>query len=152
MDAVVERLVSLVVDAAAPGVVELLAFTLISEETFVTPCVSSASAMAWLTWVAFSAEPLRETSPFCADTSIIAVADSESDWSFCLTVDSIVESSVAPVGAPTAASLVRTIVTPLSRSAWSALGSRRHSEMRVEISVVVAVVAVCDVLVAAVCC
>jgi hypothetical protein len=43
-------------------------------------------------------------------------------------------SSVAPVGAPTTESFVRTIVTPLSRSAWSSVGPRRHSVMRVETS------------------
>lgn len=49
----------------------------------------------------------------------------------------ITESSVLPVGAPTTLSFVRTIVVPLSRSAWISVGPRRHSLMRVVTSVFV---------------
>jgi hypothetical protein len=44
-------------------------------------------------------------------------------------------SSVEPVGAPTTVSFVRTIVTPRSRSLCSSEGERRHSVIRVVISV-----------------
>jgi hypothetical protein len=48
---------------------------------------------------------------------------------------SMTESSVEPVGAPTMLSLVRTMVTPRSRSVWISAGERRHSVMRVVTSV-----------------
>ena len=38
------------------------------------------------------------------------------------------------MGAPTTVSLVRTIVTPRSRSAWSSVAPRRHSVIRLEMS------------------
>jgi hypothetical protein len=52
-----------------------------------------------------------------------------------LTIVSMIESSVEPVGAPTMLSLVRTMVTPRSRSVWISAGERRHSVMRVVTSV-----------------
>jgi hypothetical protein len=111
------------------------AFTFTSDETFVTPCVSRASAMARPTWPAESAEPFRVTSPLLAETSIIAFDVSESAWSLPFTIVSITLSSVLPVGAPTTLSLVRTIATPRSRSAWSSVSPSRHSVMRVLMSV-----------------
>lgn len=112
------------------------AFTFTSEETFVTPCVSRARAIARPTWPAESAEPLRVTSPLLDSTSIMALAVSLSAWSLPLTIVLTTSSSVAPVGAPTTLSLVRTIVTPRSRSVWISVGLSRHSVIRVVISVV----------------
>jgi hypothetical protein len=70
--------------------------TLISDDTLVTPCVSSASAMARPTSFALAAEPFRVTSPLLASTSISDV--------------------------------------PTSWSAWSSVGPRRHSVIRVVMS------------------
>jgi hypothetical protein len=109
--------------------------TLMSEDTFVTPCVSRASAMARPTISALSAEPLSVTSPLLASTSIEALETSLSACSLPLTIVSITSSSEAPVGAPTALSFVRTIVTPRSRSAWSSAEPSRHSVIRDETSV-----------------
>lgn len=50
---------------------ELLTFT--SEETLLTPCVSSARAMARPTTSALSALPLSITSPLLASTSMEAL-------------------------------------------------------------------------------
>lgn len=86
--------------------------------------------MARPTWSALSAEPLSETSPLLASTSIIAVATLSSDCSLPFTMFSRTESSVEPVGAPTALSFVRTIATPRSRSAWISAGESRHSVIR----------------------
>lgn len=111
----------------------VLTFTF--EETFETPCVSRASAMARPTLRAESAEPSRVTSPSLAFTSIIAFEVSASACSLPLTIVSTTESSVLPVGAPTIESLVRTIATPRSRSAWISASPSRHSVMRVLTSV-----------------
>lgn len=91
--------------------------TLTSEETLVTPCVSSARAIARPTISALSAEPLSMTSPLLASTSIEAFETWLSAWSLPFTIVSMTSSSEAPVGAPTTLSFVRTIVTPRSRSA-----------------------------------
>jgi hypothetical protein len=109
--------------------------TLMSDETLVTPCVSSASAIARPTISALSAVPFSVTSPLLASTSIEAFETSLSAWSLPLTIVSITSSSEAPVGAPTALSFERTIVTPRSRSAWSSAEPRRHSVMRDDTSV-----------------
>jgi hypothetical protein len=74
------------------------------------------------------------TSPFLASTSIIAFDDSLSAWSLPFTIVFSISSSVEPVGAPTPASLVRTIVTPWSRSRCNSPLLRRHSEMRLVMS------------------
>lgn len=125
------ELVELDVDVS----VEPVELTLMSDDTFVTPWVSRASAMARPTMSALSAEPLRVTSPLLASTSIEALETSLSACSLPLTIVSITSSSEAPVGAPTALSFVRTIVTPRSRSAWSSAEPRRHSVIRDETSV-----------------
>ena len=52
----------------------LLSETLISEVTLVTPCVSSASAMARPTASGCSAEPVSVTSPLLASASMLALA------------------------------------------------------------------------------
>ncbi len=111
----------------------LLTFT--SEETFVTPWVSSASAMARPTISALSALPFRVTSPFFASTSMEAFETWLSAWSFPFTMVLITSSSVAPVGAPTTLSFVRTMVVPLSRSDCSSLAPKRHSVIREDTSV-----------------
>jgi len=46
-------------------------------------------------------------------------------------------SSVEPVGAPTTVSLVRTTVTPESRSDWISAALKRHSVMREDTSALV---------------
>lgn len=90
--------------------------TLISDETFETPCVSRASAMARPTILALAAEPLRVTSPLFASTSINEVPTSWSACSLPLTMVSMTASSVLPVGAPTMLSFVRTTAVPASMS------------------------------------
>jgi len=108
--------------------------TLMSDETLVTPCVSSASAIARPTVAAESALPFNITSPFLASTSKEAFAVWLSACSLPLTMVLMTASSVEPVGAPTTLSLVRTIVTPRSRSDWISVVLRRHSVMRDEMS------------------
>ena len=90
--------------------------------------------MARPTTLALSAEPSSEISPFLAFTSIIAFEVSASACSLPLTIVSMTESSELPVGAPMTVSFVRTIATPLSRSAWISESLKRHSVMRVVMS------------------
>lgn len=90
--------------------------------------------MARPTMSALSAEPLRVTSPFSASTSMDALDTSLSAFSLPLIMVSITSSSDEPVGAPTTLSLVRTMVTPRSRSACNSVEPRRHSVIREETS------------------
>jgi hypothetical protein len=78
----------------------------------------------------------------CAWTSMLdAIADSWlSAWSLPLIMVTSTESSVLPVGAPTTESCVRTIVTPLSRSAWMSEPERRSSVILLLISPLAATV------------
>jgi len=85
---------------------------------------------------ALPAEPVSVTSPDLLCASILAAETSASACSLPLIMVPMTESSAAPVGAPTMLSLVRTIVTDRSRSAWSSAGESRHSVMRVVISAV----------------
>lgn len=102
---------------------------MMSELTFVTPSVSKAKAIARPIWLADCAEPLRVTSPLCAWTSMFKDDSSLSAWSLFFTRVMMTESSILPVGAPAPTSLVRTMVTPRSISAWRSVGARRHSVM-----------------------
>lgn len=102
--------------------------------------------MARPIWLALSAVPLSVTSPFLASTSIIEVATWLSAWSLPFTIVVITASSLAPVGAPTTLSFVRTIVTERSRSLWISVGERRHSVMRVVTSAVLAAPVVADAM------
>lgn len=117
-------------------VVEAFESSFNCELTFVTPSVLSARAIARPTWSAEAAVPFNVTSPLCACTSIFdAEAESWlSAWSLPLTIVTMTESSVLPVGAPTMLSFVRTIVVPLLRSVWISAGARRHSVMCVVMS------------------
>jgi hypothetical protein len=92
--------------------------TLISDVTFVTPSVFSASAIARPTWSAEAALPFSVISPLCASTSMPLAADERmlSAWILPLTIVFRTESSVLPVGAPAPTSRVRTIAVPLLRS------------------------------------
>lgn len=74
VEATEELVVSVFSEALPP---ELPPLTLILDVTFLTPSVSSASAMAWLTCFAFCAEPERVISLLCASTSMEASAVSE---------------------------------------------------------------------------
>lgn len=109
---------------------DLVLLTFTSDETLVTPWVSSARAMARPTMSALSALPFSMTSPLEASTSIEDFETWLSAWSLPLTIVLMTSSSEAPVGAPTTLSLVRTIVTPRSRAPWISVEPRRHSVMR----------------------
>lgn len=87
--------------------------------------------MALPMMAALPAEPLRVTSPSLASTLIEEDESSLSAWNLPFTIATRIASSLAPVGAPTRLSLLRTIVTERSRSAWISLPERRHSVMRV---------------------
>jgi len=123
--------------------------TFSSELTFVTPEVLRESAMARPIWSADFALPFRVTSPLCASTSICdaIAARSESACSLPLIIVTRTESSVLPVGAPTTVSLVRTIVTPRSRSDWMSAAARCSSVMRVLMSVLAVVLVLVPLLV-----
>ncbi len=108
--------------------------TLMSEVTLVTPWVSRAMAMARPTASGLSAEPLSMTSPLLASAWMLALDSSLSACSLPVTIVFNTVSSVLPVGAPATDSLVRTIATPLPRSALSSEGLRRHSVIRKEMS------------------
>src|SRR5688500_10164265 len=108
-----------------------------SDETLVTPSVLRASAIACPMSFALSAEPFSITSPFLASTSMLALEASLSACSLPLTMVLITSSSVEPVGAPTTESLVRTMVTPRSRSAWISDAPSRHSVIRLARSALV---------------
>jgi hypothetical protein len=123
--AAVALLVALDVDAVPP-------LSLMLEETFVTPCVLSARAIAWLTWVAFSAVPESVTSPFCELASICAFALSESAAIFCFTVLVMAASSTLLVVELVV--FVRTIVLPLCKSDWIDDGSKLNCVICVEMS------------------
>lgn len=73
---------------------------------------------------------------------MLAFASWLSAWSLPFTIVFRTVSSVLPVGAPAEDSLVRTMAVPLSRSLLSSDGLRRHSVMRVEMSVLLDVEAV----------
>ena len=100
--------------------------TRMSELTFVTPSVSSASAMARPTWLADWAVPFRVTSPLCACTSRFSEDSWLSACSLFLIIVVITESSMLPVGAPAPSWRVRTIVAWRSRSDWMSDGDSRH--------------------------